>query len=71
MDAQHLPPASTYRVQLSASFTLNDLAEQVPYLADLGVTDIYLSPIYAARPGSAHGYDIVGLWMYRSPARRV
>jgi (1->4)-alpha-D-glucan 1-alpha-D-glucosylmutase len=59
MDAQDLPPASTYRVQLSASFTLNDLAGLVPYLADLGVTDIYLSPIYSARPGSVHGYDIV------------
>jgi (1->4)-alpha-D-glucan 1-alpha-D-glucosylmutase len=58
MDAQDLP-ASTYRVQLSASFNLNDLAGQVPYLAELGVTDIYLSPIYAARPGSVHGYDIV------------
>jgi (1->4)-alpha-D-glucan 1-alpha-D-glucosylmutase len=53
------PPASTYRVQLSSSYTLNDLANQVPYLAELGVTDIYLSPIYTARPGSTHGYDIV------------
>jgi (1->4)-alpha-D-glucan 1-alpha-D-glucosylmutase len=56
---QATPPASTYRVQLSSGFTLNDLANQVPYLAELGVTDIYLSPIYIARPGSTHGYDIV------------
>jgi (1->4)-alpha-D-glucan 1-alpha-D-glucosylmutase len=56
---QLTPPASTYRVQLSSGFTLNDLANQVPYLAELGVTDIYLSPIYTARPGSSHGYDIV------------
>src|SRR5262249_53215008 len=53
------PPASTYRVQLTADFTLSDLANQVPYLAELGITDIYLSPIYVARPGSSHGYDIV------------
>ena len=59
MRADHLPPASTYRVQLSSSFTLEDLANQVPYFADLGITDIYLSPIYAAKPGSTHGYDII------------
>src|SRR5262245_46637820 len=52
-------PASTYRVQLSARFTLNDLACQLAYLAELGITDVYLSPIYVARPGSTHGYDIV------------
>jgi (1->4)-alpha-D-glucan 1-alpha-D-glucosylmutase len=31
----------------------------VPYLDELGVTDIYASPFAAARPGSMHGYDIV------------
>src|SRR6516165_3132040 len=51
-------PVSTYRVQLSADFMLNDLANQVTYLAELGITDIYLSPIYAARPGSPHSYDM-------------
>jgi (1->4)-alpha-D-glucan 1-alpha-D-glucosylmutase len=53
------PPASTYRIQLSSTFTLHDLAAQVSYLAELGVTDIYLSPIVAATPGSTHGYDVV------------
>ena len=38
--------------------TLDDLAAQVPYLARLGVSHVYLSPIYAARPESPHGYDI-------------
>jgi (1->4)-alpha-D-glucan 1-alpha-D-glucosylmutase len=52
-------PASTYRVQLSSSFTFDDLNQNVPYLAELGITDIYLSPIHAARPGTTHGYDIV------------
>jgi (1->4)-alpha-D-glucan 1-alpha-D-glucosylmutase len=46
-------------VQLSDRFTLDDLAAQVPYLARLGVSHVYLSPIYTARPGSPHGYDIV------------
>jgi (1->4)-alpha-D-glucan 1-alpha-D-glucosylmutase len=59
MTATYAPPASTYRVQLSFTFTLHDLAAQVHYLAELGVTDIYLSPICAATPGSTHGYDIV------------
>ena len=54
-----LPPASTYRVQLSSNFTLHDLAAHIPYLAELGVTHVYLSPIYVARPDSSHGYDIV------------
>src|SRR5690349_14674230 len=59
MQVDRRPPASTYRVQLSSSFTLEDVANQVPYLAELGITDIYLSPICTARPGSTHGYDIV------------
>jgi len=59
MRSDRVPPASTYRVQLSASFTLEDLSNQVSYLAELGITDIYLSPIYSAKPGSTHGYDIV------------
>jgi malto-oligosyltrehalose synthase len=46
-------------VQLSDRFTLDDLAAQVPYLARLGISHVYLSPIYTARPGSPHGYDIV------------
>ena len=46
-------------MQLSDRFTLDDLAAQVPYLARLGVSHVYLSPIYTARPGSPHGYDIV------------
>src|SRR4029453_6148602 len=59
MRSDRVPPASTYRVQLSSSFTLDDLSNQVPYLAQLGITDVYLSPIYAAKPDSPHGYDIV------------
>jgi malto-oligosyltrehalose synthase len=46
-------------VQLSDRFTLDDVAAQVPYIARLGISHVYLSPIYTARPGSPHGYDIV------------
>lgn len=52
-------PTGTYRLQLHAGFTFLDAAEQVPYLADLGVSHLYLSPSLQAAPGSAHGYDVV------------
>jgi len=51
-------PLSTYRLQLQPGFTLADAAAIVPYLADLGVTDCYVSPPFVARPGSPHGYDV-------------
>ncbi|MGM0574125.1 MAG: malto-oligosyltrehalose synthase [Myxococcota bacterium] len=51
-------PASTYRLQLSPEFTLRDARDLLPYLEALGVTDVYLSPILAPRPGSDHGYDV-------------
>jgi (1->4)-alpha-D-glucan 1-alpha-D-glucosylmutase len=51
-------PASCYRLQLSPDFTLEDARRAVPYLRDLGVGDLYLSPILATRPDSAHGYDV-------------
>ena len=31
----------------------------VPYLRELGVSHLYLSPSLQARPGSTHGYDVV------------
>ncbi|NMR19423.1 malto-oligosyltrehalose synthase [Cellulomonas fimi] len=52
-------PVSTYRLQLGADLTLDDAAALVPYLADLGVTHVYLSPVLRAAPGSTHGYDVV------------
>jgi len=52
-------PRATYRLQLHAGFTLDDASAVVPYLARLGVSHVYLSPISTARPGSTHGYDVV------------
>jgi (1->4)-alpha-D-glucan 1-alpha-D-glucosylmutase len=52
-------PASTYRLQITADFTLDDAASVLPYLHDLGVDWVYLSPILRAEPGSTHGYDVV------------
>ena len=53
------PPRATYRVQLNAGFTFNDAANIVPYLARLGISHLYTSPILKARPGSMHGYDVI------------
>jgi (1->4)-alpha-D-glucan 1-alpha-D-glucosylmutase len=52
-------PLSTYRLQLHAGFTFDDAAAIADYLADLGVTHVYSSPILQAAPGSTHGYDVV------------
>ena len=51
-------PASTYRLQLNASFTLENALEITDYLHQLGITDCYASPVLTARPGSSHGYDV-------------
>ena len=52
-------PTATYRLQFNAGFTFRDAAGLVPYLARLGISDLYASPYLQARPGSLHGYDIV------------
>ena len=53
------PAGATYRLQLRAGFVVRQAADLAPYLADLGVTDVYLSPILRPRAGSTHGYDVV------------
>lgn len=52
-------PRATYRLQLHEGFPFAAAREVVPYLARLGVSHLYLSPVFAARPGSLHGYDVV------------
>lgn len=51
-------PLATYRLQFHGGFTFADAREAVPYLAALGISDVYASPLLAARPGSRHGYDV-------------
>lgn len=58
-DARRPTLTATYRVQLNARFTLRHALEIVPYLAELGVSHLYTSPMLMARPGSTHGYDVV------------
>jgi (1->4)-alpha-D-glucan 1-alpha-D-glucosylmutase len=52
------PPTATYRLQLNRNFTFRDAAAIVPYLSELGISHVYLSPYLRARPGSIHGYDV-------------
>jgi len=51
-------PRATVRLQFHKGFTLGQAAEIVPYLASLGISHVYASPIFAANPGSVHGYDV-------------
>lgn len=61
----HLPspgrrlPVSTYRLQLGPELRFADVEKSLGYLEALGVTDLYLSPVLQAAPGSTHGYDVV------------
>ncbi len=52
-------PRATYRLQLSPAFDFAAASEVVDYLAELGVSHLYASPILTPRPGSNHGYDVV------------
>jgi (1->4)-alpha-D-glucan 1-alpha-D-glucosylmutase len=52
-------PNATYRLQLHAGFTFADAKAAIPYLVELGVSHLYLSPILQAAEGSTHGYDVV------------
>ena len=50
---------ATYRLQLTPEFGFAAAAALIPYLHELGVSHLYLSPSLEARAGSSHGYDVV------------
>ena len=52
-------PRATYRAQMRQSFDFDAAAAIADYLAALGVSHLYSSPILQASAGSAHGYDVV------------
>ncbi len=52
-------PVATYRLQFNKKFTFTDAEKIVRYLQRLGISHVYSSPIFKARCGSMHGYDIV------------
>src|SRR5829696_3077301 len=53
------PFRATYRLQLGDGLDFAAAGELVPYLRELGVSHLYLSPSFAARAGSTHGYDVI------------
>ena len=52
-------PTATYRLQFNSSFGFQKAKSVIPYLYELGISDIYASPIFKATKGSTHGYDVV------------
>lgn len=52
-------PIATWRLQFHGEFGFQAARRIVPYLAELGISDIYSSPLLRPRTGSQHGYDIV------------
>jgi (1->4)-alpha-D-glucan 1-alpha-D-glucosylmutase len=52
-------PLATYRLQFHSQFQFEDARKIINYLSDLGISDIYASPIFKAKKDSPHGYDIV------------
>ncbi|HEY1539669.1 MAG TPA: alpha-amylase family glycosyl hydrolase [Solirubrobacteraceae bacterium] len=50
---------ATYRLQLGPGLRFDDVRALVPYLRDLGISHLYLSPSLTARSGSTHGYDVI------------
>ena len=58
-DPGRVVPTATYRLQVHAGFGYDDAARHTGYLASLGVSHLYLSPVLQAAPGSMHGYDVL------------
>ena len=51
-------PRSLYRLQFNHEFTFKGAEKIISYLHELGISDIYASPVFNARKGSMHGYDV-------------
>ncbi|MFD2738020.1 malto-oligosyltrehalose synthase [Sulfitobacter aestuarii] len=51
-------PTATYRLQFRNGMDFDRAAALAPYLAELGVSHLYASPLFCANEGSTHGYDI-------------
>jgi len=52
-------PSATYRLQVTAGFSLFEAAALTGYLSELGVGAVYVSPLLRSTTGSRHGYDVV------------
>lgn len=52
-------PSATYRLQFNHRFTFKQALEFVSYFHELGISDLYASPIMKSISGSMHGYDVL------------
>ena len=52
-------PQTSYRLQFGSNLDFTAAAAIMDYLAALGISHVYASPVFQARPGSGHGYDVV------------
>ena len=52
-------PLSTYRLQFRRGFGFTDARRLVPYLHQLGISDVYCSPIFKASSDTSSGYDVI------------
>jgi (1->4)-alpha-D-glucan 1-alpha-D-glucosylmutase len=52
-------PLSTYRLGFHKGFRLSQATRILSYLEKLGLTTLYASPLFSARSGSTHGYDVI------------
>ena len=51
-------PVAAARIQLTPDLGFDEVAGVVPYLARLGLSHLYTSPVAEAVTGSRHGYDV-------------
>ena len=51
-------PTAVYRLQFHQGMRFENARVLVNYLHELGISDLYVSPILQARRGSTHGYDV-------------
>ncbi|MFP4081853.1 MAG: malto-oligosyltrehalose synthase [Candidatus Aminicenantes bacterium] len=52
-------PEATYRIQFNSGFNFSHAKRIIPYFKELGISDVYASPVFKAKKGSIHGYDVV------------
>lgn len=52
-------PRAAYRLQFHKDFPFAAAVPLAPYLARLGTSHVYASPILKSRAGSRHGYDVI------------
>jgi (1->4)-alpha-D-glucan 1-alpha-D-glucosylmutase len=50
-------PGATYRLQFNSGFTFQQAGGILNYLRELGISDVYASPLFQAGLDSTHGYD--------------